>query len=115
MSSRNHFCHFSHTLKASRLLIKYEHAYQIIKIIIKSYNKLRHIVFFTILLFVKYNCNAHHNFGLYYDSSKVVEITCNVKMYSYISPHMEIDLEVKQGNKKTLWKVESLNSRLASS
>ena len=42
-------------------------------------------------------------------------ITGIVKKYSYISPHIKIDLEVKQGNKNILWQVESLNARLASS
>ena len=85
-----------------------------IKIKFNQYMKLN-IVFITILLFSKFNGNAHHNFGLYYDSSKVVIITGIVKKYSYISPHIEIDLEVEQGNKKILWQVESLNARLASS
>ena len=74
-----------------------------------------HIVFITMLYFLKFSCNAHHNFGLYYDSSKIVVITGIVKKYSYISPHIKIDLEVKQGNKNILWQVESLNARLASS
>ena len=63
-----------------------------IKIKFNQYMKLN-IVFITILLFSKFNGNAHHNFGLYYDSSKVVIITGIVKNYSYISPHIEIDLE----------------------
>ena len=62
-----------------------------------------------------FDCNAHHNFGLHYDSSKIVTITGIVKKYSYINPHIEIDLEVSQGNEKVLWQVESLNARLASS
>ena len=85
-----------------------------IKIKFNQYMKLN-IVFISILLFYKFNGNAHHNFGLYYDSSKVVIITGIVKKYSYISPHIEIDLEVKQGNKIILWQIESLNARLASS
>ena len=46
--------------------------------------------------------NAHHNFRLYYDSSKIVVITGIVKKYSYISLNIEIDLEVKKGNKNIL-------------
>ena len=42
-------------------------------------------------------------------------ITGIVKKYSYISPHIEIDLEVKQGDKNILWQVESLKARLANS
>ena len=101
-------------INSGKLLIKFEHTYEMIKIRINQYMKL-HIVFITILYFLKLNCNAHHNFGLYYDSSKIVIITGIVKKYSYISPHIEIDLEVKQGNKKILWQIESLNARLASS
>ena len=73
------------------------------------------IVLFALYSFAGLNCNAHHNFGLYYDSSKVVTITGIVKKYSYINPHIEIDLEVVQENEKVLWQVESLNARLASS
>ena len=100
-------------INAGKLLIKFEHTYEMIKIRINQYMKL-HIVFITILYFLKLNCNAHHNFGLYYDSSKIVIITGIVKKYSYINPHIQIDLEVKQGDKKVLWQVESLNARLAS-
>ena len=58
-------------------------------------------------------CNAHHNFGLHYDSSKIVTITGIVKRYSFINPHIEIELEVKQGATITQWKVETINARLA--
>ena len=58
-------------------------------------------------------CNAHHNFGLYYDSSKIVTITGIVKRYAFINPHIEIELEVKQGANITQWKVETINARLA--
>ena len=58
-------------------------------------------------------CNAHHNFGLYYDSSKIVTITGIVKRYAFINPHIEIDLEVKQGANITQWKVKTINARLA--
>ena len=58
-------------------------------------------------------CNAHHNFGLHYDSSKIVTITGIVKRYAFINPHIEIELEVKQGATITQWKVETINARLA--
>ena len=58
-------------------------------------------------------CNAHHNFGLHYDSSKIVTITGIVKRYAFINPHIEIELEVKQGANITQWKVETINARLA--
>ena len=58
-------------------------------------------------------CNAHHNFGLYYDSSKIVTITGIVKRYAFINPHIEIELEVKQGANITQWKVKTINARLA--
>ncbi len=58
-------------------------------------------------------CNAHHNFGLHYDSSKIVTITGIVKKYAFINPHIEIELEVKQGANITQWKVETINARLA--
>ncbi len=58
-------------------------------------------------------CNAHHNFGLHYGSSKIVTITGIVKRYAFINPHIEIELEVKQGANITQWKVETINARLA--
>ena len=58
-------------------------------------------------------CNAHHNFGLHYDSSKIVTITGIVKRYAFINPHIKIELEVKQGANITQWKVETINARLA--
>ena len=58
-------------------------------------------------------CNAHHNFGLYYDSSKIVTITGIVKRYAFINPHIEIELEGKQGANIALWKVKTINARLA--
>ena len=58
-------------------------------------------------------CNAHHNFGLYYDSSKIVTITGIVKRYAFINPHIEIELEVRQGANITQWKVKTINARLA--
>ena len=72
--------------------------------------------FFVLLLFLSIGhsvCNAHHNFGLHYDSSKIVTITGIVKRYSFINPHIEIELEVKQGATITQWKVETINARLA--
>ena len=72
--------------------------------------------FFVLLLFLSIGhsvCNAHHNFGLHYDSSKIVTITGIVKRYSFINPHIEIELEVKQGANITQWKVETINARLA--
>ena len=71
--------------------------------------------FFVLLLFLSIGhsvCNAHHNFGLHYDSSKIVTITGIVKRYSFINPHIEIELEVKQGATITQWKVETINARL---
>ena len=59
--------------------------------------------------------HAHHSFALHYDSSKVVTLIGVVTRYAYTSPHVEIDLSVKDGEKKTLWKVETLNPRLAAS
>ena len=74
------------------------------------------IRFFVLLLFLSIGhsvCNAHHNFGLHYDSSKIVTITGIVKRYAFINPHIEIELEVKQGANITQWKVETINARLA--
>ena len=74
------------------------------------------IRFFVLLLFLSIGhsvCNAHHNFGLYYDSSKIVTITGIVKRYAFINPHIEIELEVKQGANITQWKVKTINARLA--
>jgi len=74
------------------------------------------IRFFVLLLLLSIGhsvCNAHHNFGLHYDSSKIVTITGIVKRYAFINPHIEIELEVKQGASTTQWKVETINARLA--
>tara|TARA_B100001971_G_C18208524_1_gene549123 strand:+ start:122 stop:1324 length:1203 start_codon:yes stop_codon:yes gene_type:complete len=74
------------------------------------------IRFFVLLLFLSIGhsvCNAHHNFGLHYGSSKIVTITGIVKRYAFINPHIEIELEVKQGANITQWKVETINARLA--
>ena len=83
---------------------------------IKSKKSGYRIRFFVLLLFLSIGhsvCNAHHNFGLYYDSSKIVTITGIVKRYAFINPHIEIDLEVKQGANITQWKVKTINARLA--
>ena len=83
---------------------------------IKSKTSGYRIRFFVLLLFLSIGhsvCNAHHNFGLYYDSSKIVTITGIVKRYAFINPHIEIDLEVKQGANITQWKVKTINARLA--
>ena len=83
---------------------------------IKSKKSGYRISFFVLLLFLSIGhsvCNAHHNFGLYYDSSKIVTITGIVKRYAFINPHIEIDLEVKQGANITQWKVKTINARLA--
>ena len=83
---------------------------------IKSKTSGYRIRFFVLLLFLSIGhsvCNAHHNFGLYYDSSKIVTITGIVKRYAFINPHIEIELEVKQGANITQWKVKTLNARLA--
>lgn len=58
---------------------------------------------------------AHHSFALHYDSSKVVTIHGVVTRYAYKGPHIEIDLAVKDGDKATKWKVETLGARLAAS
>ncbi len=74
------------------------------------------IRFFVLLLFLSIGhsvCNAHHNFGLHYDSSKIVTITGIVKRYAFINPHIEIELEVKHGANIMQWKVETINARLA--
>ena len=74
------------------------------------------IRFFVLLLFLSIGhsvCNAHHNFGLHYDSSKIVTITGIVKRYAFINPHIEIELEVKEGANTTQWKIETINARLA--
>ena len=71
---------------------------------------------FLFLLFLSIgdsDCNAHHNFGLHYDSSRMVTITGIVKSYAFINPHIEIELEVKEGANTTRWKVETINARLA--
>ena len=71
-------------------------------------------LFLLLLLSIGHSvCNAHHNFGLHYDSSKIVTITGIVKRYAFINPHIEIELEVKQGANITQWKVETINARLA--
>ena len=71
-------------------------------------------LFLLLLLSIGHSvCNAHHNFGLYYDSSKIVTITGIVKRYAFINPHIEIELEVKQGANITQWKVKTINARLA--
>ena len=83
---------------------------------IKSKTSGYRIRFFVLLLFLSIGhsvCNAHHNFGLYYDSSKIVTITGIVKRYAFINPHIEIELEVKQGANITQWKVKTINARLA--
>jgi len=83
---------------------------------IKSKKSGYRIRFFVLLLFLSIGhsvCNAHHNFGLYYDSSKIVTITGIVKRYAFINPHIEIELEVKQGANITQWKVKTINARLA--
>ena len=83
---------------------------------IKSKTSGYRIRFFALLLFLSIGhsvCNAHHNFGLYYDSSKIVTITGIVKRYAFINPHIEIELEVKQGANITQWKVKTINARLA--
>ena len=83
---------------------------------IKSKTSGYRIRFFVLLLFLSIGhsvCNAHHNFGLYYDSSKIVTITGIVKRYAFINPHIEIDLEVKHGANITQWKVKTINARLA--
>ena len=83
---------------------------------IKSKTSGYRIRFFVLLLFLSIGhsvCNAHHNFGLYYDSSKIVTITGIVKRYAFINPHIEIDLQVKQGANITQWKVKTINARLA--
>ena len=85
-------------------------------IFIKSKTSGYRIRFFVLLLFLSIGhsvCNAHHNFGLYYDSSKIVTITGIVKRYAFINPHIEIELEVKQGANITQWKVKTINARLA--
>ena len=71
------------------------------------------LLFLLILLIGNSVCNAHHNFGLHYDSSKMVTITGIVKRYAFINPHIEIELEVKEGANTTQWKVETINARLA--
>ena len=71
---------------------------------------------FLFLLFLSIgdsDCNAHHNFGLHYDSSKMFTITGIVKSCAFINPHIEIELEVKEGANTTRWKVETINARLA--
>ena len=83
---------------------------------IKSKTSGYRIRFFVLLLFLSIGhsvCNAHHNFGLHYDSSKIVTITGIVKRYAFINPHIEIELEVKQGANITQWKVKTINARLA--
>ena len=83
---------------------------------IKSKTSGYRIRFFVLLLFLSIGhsvCNAHHNFGLYYDSSKIVTITGIVKRYAFINPHIEIELEVTQGANITQWKVKTINARLA--
>ena len=83
---------------------------------IKSKTSGYRIRFFVLLLFLSIGhsvCNAHHNFGLYYDSSKIVTITGIVKRYAFINPHIEIELEVKQGANIIQWKVKTINARLA--
>ena len=83
---------------------------------IKSKKSGYRIRFFVLLLFLSIGhsvCNAHHNFGLYYDSSKIVTITGIIKRYAFINPHIEIELEVKQGANITQWKVKTINARLA--
>ena len=83
---------------------------------IKSKKSGYRIRFFVLLLFLSIGhsvCNAHHNFGLYYDSSKIVTITGIEKRYAFINPHIEIELEVKQGANITQWKVKPINARLA--
>ena len=71
------------------------------------------LLFLLILLIGNSVCNAHHNFGLHYDSSKMVTITGIVKSYAFINPHIEIELEVKEGANTTQWKIETINARLA--
>jgi len=71
------------------------------------------LLFLPILLIGNSVCNAHHNFGLHYDSSKMVTITGIVKRYAFINPHIEIELEVKEDANTTQWKVETINARLA--
>jgi len=71
------------------------------------------LLLMALLLVLPGIASAHHSFALYYDSSKVVTLTGVVSRYAYKNPHIEIDVTVKEGDKSTKWKVETLNARLA--
>ena len=56
---------------------------------------------------------AHHSFAVHYDSRRIVTISGVVTRYAYKMPHIEIDVSVNEDGETTVWKVETINARLA--
>ena len=51
--------------------------------------------------------HAHHSFAAFFDSEKTRTITGEVTLFQFVNPHGTIELNVRAGGKKEVWRVET--------